>query len=684
MNQNIKKKNPIRLVLVTGISALITFSAQAEFLLEEIVVTGVKMREALTVETDPKAPRQPLPAHDGADYLKTIPGFSIIRKGGTDGDPVLRGMAGSRLSLLIDGESILGGCSNRMDPPTAYVFPETFDSIKVIKGPQSVQYGPGNSAGVVLFERDRDRMEQAGWKVNGSALAGSFGRADGVVDVTAGTPEFYVRGAGTYARQGNYNDGDGTEIHSRYERWSAQFSGGWTPDDNTTVELSGALSDGEAAYADREVDGAKFGRTNIGLKFIKENLGTVWRKLETQVYYNYVDHVMDTYSLRESGTARAMNPDRKTVGGRLTATFDISPDIELVAGFDGQNNEHTNRMTMNQNMVSYLDLPREGDASFRQLGLFSELTYAFEPRQRLIGGLRLDNWRAHDERENIMLTMMMGVPNPTADEVRKNTLTSGFARYERDMSSIPATFYAGIGHNQRFPDYWEMIGKETLDSVNAFDIDSEKTTQLDVGLIYNSDHFNGGVSLFYNEIDDFLLIQRGILKPAGMMGTRDATITRNIEAQTWGLEVDATYALTTNWVANATLASVRGSNKTDDTPLAQIPPLEVRLGLNYNSETWSVGTLWRLVDSQGRVDINKGNIVGQDIGPTDGFNVVSINAGWRPTSEWLVSAGVDNVFDTTYAEHISRSGATIPGFDQVTRINEPGRTYWLKAQLAFN
>src|SRR5690554_7134256 len=87
------------------------------------------MSEALTVTSDPKAPRQPIPASDGADLLKNIPGFSVIRKGGTDGDPVFRGMAASRLSILLDGEAILGGCGSRMDPPTAYVFPEAYESV---------------------------------------------------------------------------------------------------------------------------------------------------------------------------------------------------------------------------------------------------------------------------------------------------------------------------------------------------------------------------------------------------------------------------------------------------------------------------------------------------------------------------------------------------------------------------
>ena len=35
-----------------------------------LVVTAPNMEQPLTVTTDPKAPRQPIPAHDGADLLK--------------------------------------------------------------------------------------------------------------------------------------------------------------------------------------------------------------------------------------------------------------------------------------------------------------------------------------------------------------------------------------------------------------------------------------------------------------------------------------------------------------------------------------------------------------------------------------------------------------------------------------
>ena len=59
--------------------------------LDEVVVTAIHDQSAVQVVTDPKIPRQPVPASDAADYLQTIPGFSAVRSGGTNGDPVFRG-----------------------------------------------------------------------------------------------------------------------------------------------------------------------------------------------------------------------------------------------------------------------------------------------------------------------------------------------------------------------------------------------------------------------------------------------------------------------------------------------------------------------------------------------------------------------------------------------------------------
>lgn len=646
--------------------------------LEEMVITAPRMEEPLKIVTDPKQPRQPLPAHDGADYLKTIPGFSVIRKGGTDGDPVLRGMAGSRLNILLDGEQILGGCGNRMDPPTAYIFPEAYDRVTVIKGPQSVMNGPGSSAGAVLFERDIKRFSEPGVKASGSVTLGSFGRNDEVLDVRGGNSDFYAQGVGTHSRADDYKDGNGRAVHSRYDRWSGNAALGWTPDNNTRLELSAAMSDGQAAYGDRTMDGVKFKRENVGLKFLKKNLSPLVEKIDVQLYYNYIDHVMDNYSLRTKPAASMFmvsNPDRETLGGRAVIGLRLAEMTKASVGIDYQTNKHTLRSASSMtNIPNYSANARVEDANFRNYGLFGELNHLLGERDRLIGGLRIDNWNAQDKRTTTI----------TAGQSRSKTLTSGFGRYEHDLNGSPTTLYAGLGHSERFPDYWELISasKESASTNSAFNTNPEKTNQLDVGAIYKAGQWSASVSGFYSKINDYIMIQSGVVKTGP---NRTVSIVRNVDATTWGGEAGVAYAITSNWKADATLAYVHGNNDTDGTALAQLPPLETRLGLTYDNKVWSVGSLLRLVSEQDRFDANKGNIVGQDIGRTPGFAIFSLNAGYRPKKGMLLSAGVDNLFDKTYAEHISRSGSTaITGFEQTTRVNEPGRTAWLKAQIALD
>lgn len=649
-------------------------------------MTAPRMQSPLLLELDAKAPRQPLPAHDGADHLKTVPGFSVIRKAGTDGDPVFRGMAASRINVQLDGEQILGGCGMRMDPPTAYVFPESYDRILVIKGPQTVLHGPGNSAATVLFERDPPKFDDAALQLHASALTASAGRSDLVADLLTGNDIFYGRVTGTRAEADDYEDGAGSAVHSRYLRWSANAELGWTPDESTRIALTAAQSDGEAAYADRSMDGVMFERENVGLRFEREFDGDRLRKIEAQVFYNYVDHVMDNYSLRAFSPSMAMpnpavsNPDRKTTGARMA--FELGPEHgwRATVGMDAQENVHTLRSTGNQTLMPYQARARVEDGKFNDIGLFGEMTWPLSDAQRIVGGVRFDAWEAWDSRSTLALGMGTSVANPTAGATRSTVLTSGFGRWERDVDSLGATVYAGVGHIERFPDYWELLSanREGVDSLSAFGTRPEKKTQLDTGLVYRASRLELSLAAFYNQIDDYILIQSNYPK-----GMRRVSVTRNVDAMTFGAEADAAYALGAGWKLTGTLAYTRGENETDDVPLAQIAPLEARLGINYERGTWSIGSLARWVADQERFTVNQGNIVGQDLGRSDGFATLAINASWRPTRAVLVSAGVDNLFDRLYAEHLSRGGAMLAGYEQTVRVNEPGRTMWLRVSADF-
>lgn len=644
--------------------------------LSPTVITAIAPSSPLTVVTNPKDPRQPVPASDGADYLKTIPGFSVIRAGGTNGDPVLRGMFGSRLNILTNGGMMLGACPGRMDAPTSYISPETYDRLTVIKGPQSVIWGPGGSAGTILFEREPEKFGELGSRVNGSVLAGSNGRFDKVLDAAAGNSLGYVRFVGNQSHSDDFDDGNGDTVPSRWDKWNGDATVGWTPDADTLLELTAGKGDGEARSAGRGMDGSQFKRESLGLRFEKSNLGEVLDKVEAQVYYNYADHVMDNYSLRTPsgsgmmGMPMVSNVDRRTMGARIKATWRWA-DVQLISGIDAQTNEHRQRGGMG--IDAHKGKPWTKDADFHNYGAFGELTWYATGVDRLITGARLDRASARDFRK----------ASPTQGDTRADTLPSGFVRYEHDLAAIPATTYIGLGHAQRFPDYWELFSPKLAPagSANAFDgIKPEKTTQLDFGFQYQGERLEAWASGYVGQVRDYILFDYR----RTMMGGYTSQA-QNIDARIMGGELGAAYKLTENWKADATLAYAWGKNSSDGKALPQMPPLESRLGLTYSQDAWSVGTLWRLVAEQNRIAENQGNVVGKDYGKSAGFGVFSLNGAYKINNNLKLSAGVDNLFDKAYAEHLNLAGNAGFGYpaNSTQPVNEPGRTFWTKVDFSF-
>ncbi|HIF7113713.1 TPA: TonB-dependent copper receptor, partial [Klebsiella pneumoniae subsp. pneumoniae] len=113
---------PVMVIMTFQTNAISAQDSHAHATWEDdsIMVVTAPSSSPLEVVMSPKQPRQSVPASDGADYLKTIPGFSQIRAGGTNGAPVFRGMFGSRLRILANNGEVLGACPAGMDAPTSY------------------------------------------------------------------------------------------------------------------------------------------------------------------------------------------------------------------------------------------------------------------------------------------------------------------------------------------------------------------------------------------------------------------------------------------------------------------------------------------------------------------------------------------------------------------------------------
>lgn len=619
----------------------------------------------LTVVTNLKTPRQPVPASDGSDYLKTIPGFSQIRNGGTNGDPVFRGMFGSRLRILTNNSEMLGACPARMDAPSSYISPESYDTLTLIKGPETVLWGPGNSAGTLRFDREPPQFDKPGIQGSASLLAASNRRFDENADLSLGSEVGYIRLTGNKSRSNDYKDGDGNRVPSKWDKWNADVAIGWTPDKDTLLEFTAGKGDGEARYAGRSMDGSQFERESLGMRFEKSNIGEVFDKFEASAYYNYANHIMDNYTLRspaassmgtmDMSSAMAMQLDRRTVGGRMMGTW-LWEDFQLQSGADTQLNTHR----------SLDDSGWVKDARFHDYGIFSELTWYATSQSKVIGGARLDRAIVDNFTD-------------TGSGSRTDTLPAGFLRFEHTLDSMPLMLYAGLGYTERFPDYWELFSPTygPGGSASAFDnVKTEKTTQLDIGAQYSGDRLNAWVSAYLGRVNDFILSR---------YDPDDTSVSEadNVDANIMGAETGFSYQLSESWKTDASLAYSWAENASDHTPLPQIPPLEARLGLNWESGNWSSGGLLRLVSSQHRVAVNEGNVVGKDFGSSAGFAIFSANVAYKATNNVKLSAGIDNLFNTDYSEHLNLAGNSAFGYSANTPVNEPGRTWWAKVNVTF-
>jgi iron complex outermembrane receptor protein len=147
----------------------------------------------------------------------------------------------------------------------------------------------------------------------------------------------------------------------------------------------------------------------------------------------------------------------------------------------------------------------------------------------------------------------------------------------------------------------------------------------------------------------------------------------------WGAEVDAVASLTDRLFLSGDVSFIRGTQ----TPapelgihsenLAEIPPLRSRLQLRFDNGSyyWSVEGVLSSTQDNVNTDLQEEE--------TPGYATANLRLGMR-RDRFLITVGLDNLFDKAYFEHLSyyrdpfRSGV---------RVLEPGRNFFVNVSYRF-
>jgi iron complex outermembrane receptor protein len=124
------------------------------------------------------------------------------------------------------------------------------------------------------------------------------------------------------------------------------------------------------------------------------------------------------------------------------------------------------------------------------------------------------------------------------------------------------------------------------------------------------------------------------------------------------------------------LSYVRSHNDTDDRNITQTHPLSGYVAMNKQMGDLGLGARARFQQQQDDID----TLSGLDSGKTPAWSVLDLYGSYKITKSVKLMAGVDNVFDHAYYQHVARidnySGNTY-------NVYELGRAAWLKVQAKF-
>ena len=158
----------------------------AEFILpistirDSVMIRGEAVAAVAVVEvSDDELARNP--STDLVDALRDLPGVNVLRRGGTNFDPVVYALRETQVAMIVDATRTFAAGPARMDSELSHVEPGHIDSVRVVSGPYALTEGAGAFAAIVVTTPDVPRFDRfrIGARTSlgyGSNGAGRFGR----------------------------------------------------------------------------------------------------------------------------------------------------------------------------------------------------------------------------------------------------------------------------------------------------------------------------------------------------------------------------------------------------------------------------------------------------------------------------------------------------------------------------
>ena len=656
-----------------------------------------------------------------AESLLNDLGVDFSAAGGVSNLPILNGLMGDRVKVLVDGADVTAACANHMNPPLSYVSANQITAYHVIAGISAVSAGGDNIAGVISVNTISPQYSQSNelhWHsgyVSAQYNSVNNARKVGVgARIASNTLSFNYQGAFSDAK--SYDDGNGNLVLDTLYRVQNHALSAAIRDEKQQFVIK--LTHQKIPYqgfANQYMDmtdNTSYGAT-AQYKRVLEN-----SELEAQLNWHEVKHEMGFFSAEKTGMM-PMNTDARDISSQIKWRLNLDSNSSLLLGqafYDYRIDDWWSAVEGSA-MMGPNDYININNGQRKRIAAFAEFESQINTKLWLNSGIRVEhvntraddvqpynegmtmmnmnampmqpsnasaaaafNSKEHDKSDTVVdISVLLNYQLTHTDELqlglaRKNRAPNLYERYSWGVSNMATTMIGWYGDGNGY------IGNQNLEVETAHTISSTyiKSAQ--------NDDWQVSANIWYTNASDY--IDADLVRSFNRFGlentARNILKFTNTDAVLYGVKLDLAANIHQskalgNWQLNANITNTRAKRDDTNQPLYQIKPLHTKLAINHQLGRFENTLSWQWNDAKTRVDNNR--LENQ----TDSYNIVNLGskASW---GDLTLSAQVSNLFDEYY--QLPLGGVSIAqlkkgestGFEQLAG---QGRSFNIGMSVAF-
>jgi iron complex outermembrane receptor protein len=668
--------------------------------MEELVITA--SHDTRTIDVADEL----LIAPDVTQLLKKAPGANVNSNGPLTGIPQYRGMYGSRIAISMDGAHIAPSGPNWMDPPLSYAVGGQLESLEVYRGIAPVSVAQESIGGAIdvksmhgEFASGED-FELAGRVIGNAQSVNNSYHAESAV--YASNQQNRIRVAAMTENGDDAEFSDGKIRPTEYERQRYDIGYGFRTGYHTLQLDYGYNDTGDSGTPALPMDIEKIEGDLYGLRYNFDRNELIHSMVS--LYDQDLDHTMTNYLLREPPAPsqwRRNTASSDNKGFKLSTTL-IDDTGSSTFGFDGLSAKHNSDIDNPNNPMFFVE--NFNDARREVLGAFLERQQDFTAQWQGEFGIRFNRVEMDSDEVNGTPAMMM----PPAAMLRDTFNNSKLKQVDNNLDLVAkaryratdnTSWYAGIAQKNRSPSYQERYLWLPLEAtagladgytyIGTVGLDPEVSRQIEAGLDYSNGGLTVSPRIFYSKVSDYIQgtpsEDAAAIAFVRMMNTQNGTNNpdplqfTNVDAQLYGFDMDWAWYLTPQWSLSGLVNYVRGErDDSSDDNLYRIAAPNATIALTYTAASWAA-----TVETVGYAKQDDVSAVNNEQ-ESSSYGLINLNATWQATAGLQLAAGVDNLLDKKYEDHLGGyNRAANPDIVKGTRLPGYGTNVFARVMYEF-